>query len=251
MSTAVAHPDFKVRPPRGERDFPIIARAGWPIFAWMTLIAAVAVVLFWWATGPWIGGATLAIGIIVLAWAVWFFRDPVRRVPEEADIVVSAADGVVSFVGPDRPPAELGVDPAQAAGMTRVSVFMNIFNVHVNRSPVAGVVRAITYRTGKFFNASLDKASEHNERNALSIALADGRAVVVTQIAGLIARRIVCEAQIHDSLRAGERFGLIRFGSRVDVYLPSGVPALVRVGQKTTAGQTVLARLSAAREPTP
>lgn len=232
--------------PRGERDYPIIARAGWPIIAWIALVVAIAAGVGWWTAGPWVGVVVLGLGLVVLVWAVWFFRDPRRRVPDAPGIVVSGADGVVSFVGPDRPPVELGVDEAQAAGMTRISVFMNIFNVHVNRAPAAGVVRSITYRAGKFFNASLDKASEHNERSAMAIELPDGRTMVVTQIAGLIARRIVSEAAVGQTVAAGERFGLIRFGSRVDVYLPSGVPALVKVGEKTVAGETVLARLASA-----
>ena len=246
MTTTATSPSLATdRPRRGERDYPMIARAGWPIIGWIGLIVAIAAGAGWLAAGAWVGAIVLILGLVVFLWAVWFFRDPVRRVPAGAGIVVSPADGVISFVGPDRPPAELGVDEAQAAGMTRISVFMNIFNVHVNRAPVEGVVQSITYRAGKFFNASLDKASVHNERNAMAIALADGRTMVVAQIAGLIARRIVCEAAVGQTVQAGERFGLIRFGSRVDVYLPSGVPALVKVGDKAVAGESVFARLEA------
>jgi phosphatidylserine decarboxylase len=244
MSTAISQPAMADRPRRGERDYPMIARAGWPIIGWIALIVLIAGGAGWLSAGPWVGAVVVGLGLVVLLWAVWFFRDPVRRVPADAGVVVSPADGVISFVGPDRPPAELGVEDAQAAGMTRISVFMNIFNVHVNRSPVAGVVRSITYRAGKFFNASLDKASEHNERNALAIRLPDGRTMVVAQIAGLIARRIVCEAAVGQPVQAGERFGLIRFGSRVDVYLPSGVPALVKVGDKAVAGESIFARIN-------
>jgi phosphatidylserine decarboxylase len=147
---------------------------------------------------------------------------------------------VVSLIEPAVPPPELGMGPA---AMTRVSVFMNVFNCHVNRAPVAGEIATVAYRPGKFFNASLDKASADNERNALCIRLADGRQIAVVQIAGLVARRIVCWGKPGQNLRAGERFGLIRFGSRLDVYLPDGVAPLVALGQTMVAGETVLADL--------
>jgi phosphatidylserine decarboxylase len=131
--------------------------------------------------------------------------------------------------------------------MTRVSVFMNVFNVHVNRSPVEGAVSAVDYRPGKFFNASFDKASEHNERCSLRLKAAAGAELACVQIAGLIARRIVCRARPGDALLAGQRFGLIRFGSRVDVYLPAGVAPLVKIGERSVAGETVFARLPEAR----
>ena len=189
---------------------------------------------------PWrrrLGVAALAGGAAVVA----FFRDPERVTPDRPGLVVSPADGIVSLIEPAVPPAELGM-----AGMplTRVSVFMSVFNCHVNRSPVAGEVTAISYRPGKFFNASLDKASADNERNSLRIRMADGRDLAVVQIAGLVARRILCFVKPGDRLGTGERFGLIRFGSRLDVYLPPGVEPLVRVGQTMVAGETVLADLN-------
>jgi phosphatidylserine decarboxylase len=154
--------------------------------------------------------------------------------------VISPADGVISLIEPAVPPAELRMPNVP---LTRVSVFMNVFNCHVNRAPVPGTVSAVAYRPGKFFNASLDKASEHNERNSLAIEMADGRQVAVVQIAGLVARRIVCWTEVGDDLETGDRFGLIRFGSRVDVYLPEGVVPEVALGQTMIAGETILARL--------
>jgi phosphatidylserine decarboxylase len=178
---------------------------------------------------------------------MWFFRDPARRIPQEPGLVISPADGVVCFAGPARPPPELKIDDATAAAMTRISVFMNVFNVHVNRSPADGVVTAVDYRPGKFFNASLDKASEDNERCSLRLRLPDGRDLACVQIAGLVARRIICKIGPGAALRAGQRYGLIRFGSRVDVYLPPGVRPLLAVGDKSVAGETIIARLQEAR----
>lgn len=179
-----------------------------------------------------------ALGVTV--WCYYFFRDPVRSVPLADGLVVSPADGVVSLIGPAVPPEGLGL-PAEP--LTRVSVFMSVFNCHVNRAPCEGRVGAVAYRPGKFLNASLDKASEDNERNALRIDLADGRQIAVVQIAGLIARRIVCWSAPGLALRRGERFGLIRFGSRLDVYLPAGVQPLVSLGQTMVAGESVIASL--------
>ena len=183
------------------------------------------------------------IGVGLTVWCYYFFRDPARVTPLREGLVVSPADGLVSMIGPAVPPAELdmGSDP-----MTRISVFMNVFNCHVNRVPVAGTITRIAYRPGKFFNASLDKASQDNERNALSITLADGRRLAVVQIAGLVARRIVCDVAEGAVMQTGARFGMIRFGSRLDVYLPSGVVPLVCIGQSTIAGETVLADLTSA-----
>jgi phosphatidylserine decarboxylase len=155
--------------------------------------------------------------------------------------VVSPADGIVSQIVPAVPPPELGMGDA---ALTRISVFMSVFNVHVNRAPAAGRVATIAYRPGRFINASLDKASEENERNGLVIELADGRRIAVVQIAGLVARRILCFVRPGQMLREGERFGLIRFGSRLDVYLPAGVAPLVVVGQTAIAGETVIADLA-------
>lgn len=182
------------------------------------------------------------IGVALTTWCYYFFRDPPRVSPVREGLVVSPADGVVSLIEPAVPPAELEMAPRP---MMRVSVFMNVFDCHVNRMPVAGRIAAIAYRPGKFFNASLDKASEHNERNGLALELDDGRKLAVVQIAGLVARRIVCEVSEGDSLATGERFGMIRFGSRLDVYLPDGVAPLVAVGQTMVAGETVLADLAA------
>ncbi len=181
------------------------------------------------------------IGAGLTVWCYYFFRDPKRTTPIREGLIVSPADGVVSLIEPAVPPAELGMADAP---LTRVSVFMNVFNCHVNRAPVAGTVAAIAYRPGKFFNASLDKASSDNERNSLSITMADGRQIAVVQIAGLVARRIVCFVQEDQPLMAGERFGLIRFGSRLDVYLPEGVAPMVSIGQTMVAGETVLADLA-------
>lgn len=180
------------------------------------------------------------LGLILTIWCYYFFRDPKRVTPSREGLVISPADGIVSDISPAIPPEELGMGPEP---LTRVSVFMNVFNCHVNRSPVAGQVKAIAYRPGKFFNASLDKASEENERNALAIETANGQTLAVVQIAGLVARRIVCFSKNNDMLKAGERFGLIRFGSRVDTYLPPGTEPLVVLGQTTIAGETILADL--------
>ncbi len=194
---------------------------------------AVATALLCWIWDPlgWLG-----LGLTV--WCYYFFRDPKRLVPENAGLLVSPADGVVSLIERAVPPVELGMGPE---ALVRVSVFMSVFNCHVNRAPIAGKVTAVAYRPGKFFNAALDKASEENERNALAIEMADGRKIAVVQIAGLVARRIVCWTKPGDSLRTGERFGLIRFGSRLDVYLPDGVHPQVALGQTMIAGESVIA----------
>ncbi len=181
------------------------------------------------------------IGVVLTIWCYYFFRDPVRATPTRDGLIVSPADGVVSLIEKAVPPAELGM-PDEA--LTRVSVFMSVFNCHVNRAPIAGRIAAIAYRPGKFFNASLDKASADNERNSLCIEMADGRQVAVVQIAGLVARRIVCFSFVDEQLQTGERFGLIRFGSRLDVYLPDGVQPMVSLGQTMVAGETVLADLT-------
>ena len=182
-----------------------------------------------------------AIGLVLTVWCVYFFRDPPRVTPTRAGLVVSPADGVVSAIAPAVPPAELGLG---AEPRTRISVFMNVFDCHVNRAPVAGRVARVAYHPGRFLTASLDKASDENERNAVWIELDDGRALAVVQIAGLVARRIVCFTAKDARLRTGERFGLIRFGSRLDVYLPDGVAPLVAVGQTMISGETVLADLA-------
>ncbi|MGH1413919.1 MAG: phosphatidylserine decarboxylase [Pelagimonas sp.] len=200
------------------------------IFAAITFVLS----LIWEPLG-WIG-----IGLTI--WCYYFFRDPVRVTPQKEGLVISPADGIVSLIEKAVPPAELGMADAP---LTRVSVFMSVFNCHVNRAPIAGEVKAVAYRPGKFFNASLDKASKDNERNSLRIEMADGRDLAVVQIAGLVARRIVCFVEPGAKLRTGERFGLIRFGSRLDVYLPDGVDPMVQLGQTMIAGETVLADLTA------
>src|SRR5262249_13492600 len=155
--------------------------------------------------------------------------------------MVSPADGVICFVGPALPPEELGLSDEERRGLTRVSVFMNVFNVHVNRAPAAGGGEKIADRPGRFFKAAFDKAGERNERNSMVRRMGDGRALVCVQIAGLIARRIVCRVKEGVMLGTGERYGIIRFGSRVDVYLPRGVEARVKVGDRSVAGETVFA----------
>lgn len=200
----------------------------------VAIAAALTLILFWlWEPLGWIG-----TGLTV--WVCYFFRDPRRAVPAGEGLIVSPADGVVSLIERAVPPPELGLGPE---ALTRVSVFMSVFNCHVNRAPIAGTVSRVAYRPGKFLNASLDKASEDNERNGLVLDLPDGRQLAVVQIAGLVARRILCFVSEGQGLRTGERFGLIRFGSRLDVYLPEGVEPQVALGQTMVAGETVLAVL--------
>jgi phosphatidylserine decarboxylase len=205
-----------------------IHREGWPFIA---IFAVVANLLAWiWSPLGWIGG-------ILTVWCIYFFRDPVRTVPVGEGLVISPADGRVSMIVEAVPPPELGLSDEP---MTRISIFMNVFNCHVNRVPVSGTIETIAYRPGLFLNAELDKASEDNERNAIIVNTGRERFGVV-QIAGLIARRIVGFVEEGDRLSVGERFGLIRFGSRVDVYLPDGYHSLVGVGQTMIAGETVIA----------
>jgi phosphatidylserine decarboxylase len=200
-------------------------------------IAAVVTVVLFWLAEPlgWIG-----LGLTV--WVYYFFRDPPRVTPLREGLVISPADGVVSLLEPAVPPAELELG---AAPLTRISIFMSVFNCHVNRLPVGGRIVTVAYTPGKFLNASLDKASVDNERNGLTVEMADGRRVGVVQIAGLVARRILCFVAPGQVLGTGERFGLIRFGSRLDVYLPEGTAPLVCIGQNMVAGETVLADLAA------
>ena len=208
----------------------------------VAIFAVVAAVLWLvWEPLFWLG-----VGMTV--WCYYFFRDPVRSVAQKPGLILSPADGVISLITKTVPPIEmlLGNKP-----LTRVSVFMNVFNCHVNRAPMAGEVIAITYHHGKFVNASLDKASEHNERNSLTIEAADKTRIGVTQIAGLVARRIVCFTKVGNGLSVGERFGLIRFGSRLDVFLPEGIEPAVGLGQTAVAGETVLAHLGEANEEWP
>ena len=204
-------------------------------YRFVAIFLAITLVFFW----IWDPLGLLGLGATI--WCYYFFRDPQRSVPQGATLILSPADGVVSLIEPAVPPAELGMGPE---ALTRVSVFMNVFNCHVNRAPIAGRVLAIAYRPGKFFNASLDKASADNERNSVCLEMADGRKLAVVQIAGLVARRILCFTKEGQTLLAGERFGLIRFGSRLDVYLPDGVAPMVALGQTMCAGETVIADLA-------
>jgi phosphatidylserine decarboxylase len=205
---------------------PIIAREGW-LFLAIALVVAVA--LSW--TGLWLLAAVAWLGVVFIA---QFFRDPPRAVPEAAKAVLSPADGKVMLV-------ERARDPYLDRDALKISVFMNVFNVHSNRSPVDGVVKHRWYHAGGFLNAALDKASLENERNALHIARTDGVDVVCVQIAGLIARRILCYVGPGDRLTRGQRFGFIRFGSRVDVYLPSTATPKVAVGDTVYATTTIVA----------
>lgn len=210
------------------RTFVPIHRAGWPFIAGFAAVTVVvglfSTTLFW-------------LALILTAWCIYFFRDPQRVTPIDDALVISPADGVVSAVGAAAPPHELGLG---SAPMLRISVFMNVFSCHVNRAPVRGKITRIEYRPGKFLNAELDKASQENERNGIVIDSPNGT-VAAVQVAGLVARRIVCWAEAGGNIAVGERFGLIRFGSRVDVFMPRDATLRVSVGQTAVAGETVLA----------
>jgi phosphatidylserine decarboxylase len=206
-----------------------IRREGYPFIAALLFVA----LFFGWFWQP-----ILWIGLILTAWCTYFFRDPRRFTPIDKNLVVSPADGRVAGVGIVVAPKELGLGEQSRR---RVSIFMNVFDCHVNRSPVDGRIARITYTPGKFLNAELDKASEGNERNGLVIETDHGP-VGVVQIAGLVARRIVCFSHEGDELAAGERIGLIRFGSRLDVYLPVAANVTVAEGQTAIAGETVIAQ---------
>src|ERR1700741_4245886 len=209
-------------------QIPPMHQEGYPFIGGFALAS---LILFWiWAPLGWLG--TLLAILCAL-----FSRDPVRVTPVREGIVVAPADGRISMVTQVLPPAELGLGDRP---LPRISIFMSVFNCHVNRAPVAGRIDRIAYRPGAFINAELDKASEDNERNSLVISAPQGR-IGVIQIAGLVARRIVCFVREGQAIGAGERFGLIRFGSRLDVYLPEGTRALVSEGQTAIAGETILA----------
>lgn len=220
------------------KDDLYIHPAGWPFIA-VAAVVTLGLALF--------GGAAFMIGLIVTGWVVYFFRNPPRVTPVRPGLIVAPADGRVCAIADIVPEEELGLG---AEKRTRISIFLNVFDVHINRSAADGEVAAISYRPGKFVNASLDKASVDNERNALALTLTGdhtcaGQKIGIVQIAGLIARRIVCTAKTGDKLKAGQRFGLIRFGSRTDVYLPAGLAPLVCVGQRMIGGETVLADCAA------
>lgn len=203
---------------------------GWPFIA---LALALNALLF--ALAGWYGLILLPATI----WCIAFFRDPERQVPQGDGLIVSPADGVMLPVVEAAPPEELGMGTEPRP---RLSIFMNVFDVHVNRVPADGTVTALAYRPGKFVNASFDKASEHNERMAIRLKLTDGSELAVAQIAGLVARRIRCDLAQGQEVRRGARFGMIRFGSRLDVYLPMGATIRVKKGERVRAGETVLAQ---------
>lgn len=208
---------------------PPLHKEGWKFVA---IFAAIALILGQLSS-------TLGwIGIVATAWCAYFFRDPVRVVPEREGLLVSPADGKISMIVRAAPPAELdmGNEP-----LTRVSIFLNVFDVHVNRVPSAGTITKLHYVPGKFLNASLDKASVDNERQLVKMKLSSGEEIAFVQIAGLVARRILCTLTEGQTVARGERFGLIRFGSRTDIYLPEGVEPLVIVGQYAIGGETVIA----------
>jgi phosphatidylserine decarboxylase len=211
-------------------------------------IAGAVALLGWFLLGPWVGWPLAVLTVCVLA----FFRDPVRVTPQDDRAIIAPADGLVTLIGKVPPPRELTVDdgsgsaPLAAEPVTRISIFMSVFDVHINRTPIAGTVKRVIYIPGKFVNADLDKASEENERQHVLIERGDGLRICFTQIAGLVARRIVPFVKPGDIIAAGQRIGLIRFGSRVDVYLPAGTEPKVLMGQKIIAGETVLAVLASA-----
>ncbi len=204
-------------------------------YRFVAIFGGITLIMFWLGAN-WLGW----IGIVLTLWCAYFFRDPERVTPTRDGLVISPADGRISHIVQVIPPPELDL-PREP--ITRISVFMNVFDVHVNRSPVNAQIVHLAYVAGAFVNAELDKASEDNERQALTLERTDGRRIGVVQIAGLVARRIVKFVNDGDRLSAGQRFGLIRFGSRVDVFLPKGVAPLVCVGQRAVAGETVLADL--------
>ena len=211
-------------------------------------IAAAAVLL----AGPVLGLTTLAwlLGGLMM-WVAAFFRDPVRVTPVSPDVIVTPADGLVSLIVNCAPPRQLAGEGGLGEGpVTRISVFMSVFDVHVNRTPVSGMLTRVVYVPGKFLNADLDKASDENERQYFIVETERGERVAFTQIAGLVARRILRFVEEGARLKVGERIGLIRFGSRVDVYLPAGFVPDVMIGQRAVAGETVLARRRAGEIPT-
>jgi phosphatidylserine decarboxylase len=225
---------------------------GWPsvhpegrIFALIAAAASATFAFFAWETVAWPLGA-LVLGILA------FFRDPKRVTPLGDNLIVAPADGLITLIKQVEPPREMVQDdgtgaPGLGTGpVTRISIFMSVFDVHINRAPIGGTVRRVVYIPGRFMNADLDKASEENERQHILIERGDGLSIGFTQIAGLIARRIVPFVKPGDMLAAGQRVGLIRFGSRVDVYLPAGTEPKVLIGQKTIAGETVLAEVGSA-----
>ncbi|HZK89829.1 MAG TPA: phosphatidylserine decarboxylase [Stellaceae bacterium] len=210
---------------------------GWKFVA-IGVVATVILYLLWHPAG-W-------LALIVTLWVAYFFRDPWRVTPTRSGLVVSPADGIVVSLAPAPPPVELDMG---SAPVTRIGIFLNLFDVHVARAPAAGTVAAREYTPGRFVNASLDKASEHNERLALRLSPLDGPDIACVLIAGLVARRIVCPLLAGQRVAAGERIGIIRFGSRADIYLPPPYVPLVVLGQRMIAGETVLADRDATERP--
>ena len=211
---------------------PIIHPEGWK-FAFIFFVISLLALLIY--------APVSIIGFLLTLFTLWFFRDPSRNTPVDPNLIISSADGKVCLIDEACPPTEVSMKQEK---MKRVCVFMNVFNVHVNRSPVAGVIKDIVYKEGQFLNASLDKASEKNERSSLIINSKHGVDIVVVQIAGLIARRILGFVSKNQNLNQGERFGLIRFGSRVDIYMPLDSTVKCSVGDKVVAGESVLASFS-------
>ncbi len=209
-------------------------KAGYPFILGGIAVAVLGLLL--WHPLTW-------VGLLFTVFCLYFFRDPERVLPPRANAFVAPADGLVVSIERAAPPAELGLGHEPR---TRVAIFLSVLDVHVNRAPIGGVVRKIAYHPGKFFGAADEKASDENERNSLILDLPGGQEVVVVQIAGLIARRILCDVREGQSLGAGERFGIIRFGSRTDLYLPEGCEPLVAVGQRMVGGETVIAELTGA-----
>lgn len=210
--------------------FSPIHRDGWKFVGIFALIA-----LILYAINHVLG----FIGFALTGWCAYFFRDPSRVTPQGDELIISPADGIIQSIGDAPLPKELEADSSTL--YTRISIFLNVFDVHINRVPCDGVIQTIKYHKGLFFNASLDKASEHNERQTVLMKTSAGQEIVFVQIAGLIARRIRCDITEGQNVAAGERYGLIRFGSRVDVYLPKDVNPLVVIGQRMIGGETVLA----------
>jgi phosphatidylserine decarboxylase len=208
-----------------------------PRFIAVFAVVAVLLAWAWWPLG--------VVGALATLWCFYFFRDPIRYVPTRHGLVVSPASGIVQMIGDAVPPPELEMGEV---ALTRVSVFMSVFDCHVNRVPTAGEIVKQVYRPGKFLNASLDKASEDNERNSVRLRTPDHGDIAVVQIAGLVARRIRSDLREGQPVRTGERFGLIRFGSRLDVYLPEGTHPLVVCGQVCVSGETVIADLTSREE---
>lgn len=211
--------------------FPNINNDGWKFISIFAAVTALLAII-WIPLG--------LIGLILTVWCYYFFRDPDRIVPQIKDVVVSPADGIVQMITRVTGPEELGLNTKT---FNRISIFMSVFNVHVNRAPASGKILKLAYIKGKFFNATLDKASKDNERQLLAMRTESGKEIAFVQIAGLVARRIICYAKEGQQYQAGERFGHIRFGSRLDVYLPTDIEPQVCIGQTMVAGETILANM--------